>query len=278
VIDRKQKGEYIGREKNNKEIFSMNETKEILSLTVEIGDMMLRSGAEIFRVEDSMIHILDSFGLDEYDVYVLSNGIFASANEKKDDACSVIRHVPLSSTHLGKVIALNQLTRDICGGRCTIAEAWERLADCGRIPAYPPALQLLSCGLVCGAFAFLFEGSAPDAAVAFCIGVIEQLFLFLCQKKKVTRFLTTLYTSLLISLLSALAVGIGLPVVNAKVVIGSIMPIVPGIALTTSIRDIHNGDYLSGAIHLLDALLTALCIAVGISVPILVLRYLGGVL
>jgi uncharacterized membrane protein YjjP (DUF1212 family) len=56
------------------------------------------------------------------------------------------------------------------------------------------------------------------------------------------------------------------------------MPIVPGIALTTSIRDIHNGDYLSGAIHLLDALLTALCIAVGISVPIIVLRFLGEVL
>jgi uncharacterized membrane protein YjjP (DUF1212 family) len=82
----------------------------------------------------------------------------------------------------------------------------------------------------------------------------------------------------LISLLSALAVAVSLPVVHAKVVIGSIMPIVPGIALTTSIRDIHNGDYLSGAIHLLDALLTALCIAVGVSVPILVLRYLGGVL
>jgi uncharacterized membrane protein YjjP (DUF1212 family) len=75
-----------------------------------------------------------------------------------------------------------------------------------------------------------------------------------------------------------MAVGAGLPVVNATVVIGSLMPIVPGIALTTSIRDIHNGDYLSGAIHLLDALLTALCIAVGISVPIIVLRFLGGVL
>jgi uncharacterized membrane protein YjjP (DUF1212 family) len=256
----------------------MATTKEILTLTVEIGDLMLRNGAEIFRVEDSMLHILNSFGLEEYDVYVLSNGIFASADESKDDACSVIRHVPLSSTHLGKVIALNQLSRDICAHRCTITEARERLKECDRIPTYPTALQLVCCGLVCGAFAVLFGGGAAEAVVAFFIGVIEQLFMFFCNQKNVTRFLTTLYTSLLISILSAFAVGAGLPVVNATVVIGSLMPIVPGIALTTSIRDIHNGDYLSGAIHLLDALLTALCIAVGISVPIIILRFLGEVL
>jgi uncharacterized membrane protein YjjP (DUF1212 family) len=256
----------------------MTETKEILILAVEIGDQMLRSGAEIYRVEDSIIHILNSFGLDNFDVYVLSNGIFASANENRDDSCSVIRHVPLSSTHLGKVIALNQLTRDICDHRCTIAEAQERLSTCRHLPAYAPLMQIFACGLGCGAFTILFGGSAADAAAAFCIGMVEQLFITLCQQKKVPRFLTTLYTSLLVSLLSVMTAATGLPLQHDKIVIGSIMPIVPGIAFTTSIRDIYNGDYLSGTIHLLDALLTALCIAVGISVPIVALRYLGGVL
>jgi uncharacterized membrane protein YjjP (DUF1212 family) len=254
----------------------MSETKEILSLAVEIGDTMLRSGAEIYRVEDSIIHILDAYGLNDFDVYVLSNGIFASANEDREDACSVIRHVPLSSIHLRKITALNQLTRDICGHHCTIAEARARLTDCRSLPAYPLGLQLIACGLGCGAFVFLFGGGALDALAAVCIGALEQLFMTFCHEKKVPRFLTTLYTSLLISLFSALAVATGLPVMHDKIVIGSIMPIVPGIAFTTSIRDIYNGDYLSGAIHLLDALLTALCIAVGVSVPIVVLRYLGG--
>jgi uncharacterized membrane protein YjjP (DUF1212 family) len=254
----------------------MAETKEILILAVEIGDVMLRSGAEIYRVEDSVIHILDAYGLDDFDVYVLSNGIFASANENREDSCSVIRHVPLSSIHLGRIAALNQLTRDICEHRCTIAEARVRLSGCRTLPAYAPWLQLVACGLGCGAFAFLFGGGATDALAAACIGALEQLFMNLCQGKKVPRFLTTLYTSLFVSVLSALTVATGLPVMHDKIVIGSIMPIVPGIAFTTSIRDIYNGDYLSGTIHLLDALLTALCIAVGVSVPIAVLRYLGG--
>lgn len=98
----------------------MDNTKEILTLAVEIGDAMLRCGAEIYRVEDSVIRILEAFGLDDFDAYVLSNGIFASANESREDACSVVRYVPLSATHLGKLAALNQLTRDICNHKCRL--------------------------------------------------------------------------------------------------------------------------------------------------------------
>ena len=61
-----------------------------------------------------------------------------------------------------------------------------------------------------------------------------------------------------------------------KIIIGAIMPLVPGIAFTTSIRDIYNGDYLSGTIHLLDALITAVCVAVGACLPFVVMKYIGG--
>ena len=68
----------------------------------------------------------------------------------------------------------------------------------------------------------------------------------------------------------------GLPILQDKVVIGDIMPLVPGIALTTSIRDFFNGDYLSGAIHMLDAILTAFTIAVGVGAVITIYRLISG--
>ena len=252
----------------------MNDTKEILTLAVGIGDSMLRCGAEIYRVEDSVVRILDEFGLEDSDVYVLSNGIFASANEKQEDACSVIRHVPLSATHLGKLTALNQLTRDICSHRCTLKEAEERLEQCRKIPNYSNGICLLACGLGCAAFTLLFGGRFPDRVYAFFVGVMEQIALLFCAKRKVSRFLTNVYVSLLVSILSLPAAFGFLPLLHDKVVIGAIMPLVPGIVFTTSIRDFYNGDYLSGTIHLIDALLTGLCIAVGVSLPLVLLRYL----
>lgn len=62
----------------------MNETRDILTLAVEIGDAMLQNGGEIYRVEDTVMKIMAAYQLEDYDVYVLSNGIFASANEGKE--------------------------------------------------------------------------------------------------------------------------------------------------------------------------------------------------
>lgn len=140
---------------------------------------------------------------------------------------------------------------------------------------------LCECGTVtgmwnrlCSVYLHVWRAFAGSTVCIF-VGLIEQLALFVCRKRKVSRFLTNVYVSLLISLLSLPAAAGVIPVLHDKVVIGAIMPLVPGIALTTSIRDFYNGDYLSGTIHLIDALLTALCIAVGIALPILLLRYGG---
>ena len=68
----------------------------------------------------------------------------------------------------------------------------------------------------------------------------------------------------------------GFPVHYDKIIIGGIMPLVPGIPLTNSIRDFINSDYLSGSIRLIDALLTAFCIAVGVGIVITIVQLTGG--
>ena len=106
-----------------KEIF-MSYNKEILTLAVEIGDELLRNGGEIYRVEDTIFHILKAFEIENYDVYVLSNGIFASANEDSDESCSIIRHVPLGDVHLGRIAAINQLSRQFSNRISSLKFPW----------------------------------------------------------------------------------------------------------------------------------------------------------
>lgn len=255
---------------------TMTPTKEILSLAIEIGDVMLRNGAEIYRVEDTVIHILRAYNIESFDVYVLSNGIFASANEDKEDACSMIRHVPLGAVHLGKIAALNQLTRDICNHHCSVKEGWERLAECKNLPSYKDITFLFACAVGCSAFCYIFGGSVIDAGIAFLIGIVEQFFLFFCRNAKMSRIFKNLFTSFLVAMATIALTLTPISFLPDKVIIGSIMPLVPGIALTTAIRDIYNGDYLSGTIHLIDALMTALCIAVGVVLAWSLAHILGG--
>ena len=257
----------------------MATAKEVLTLAVEIGDTLLRNGAEVYRVEDTVLHILEAYEIKDYDVYVLSNGIFASANEKADDAGSMIRHVPLGSVHLNRIAALNQLSREICSHDCSIEEAWVRLESYKRLPVAPYKVKLFFCGLGCGCFAYLFGGTPIDGVVAFFVGVILQMFLVASGKWNNSKFIINILGSAIATTISLLALNFGLPILQDKVIIGSIMPLVPGIALTTSIRDLFNGDYLSGVIHLMDAVLTAFCIAVGVGTIITIYQILpGGVL
>lgn len=254
----------------------MAKTREVLTLAVEIGDLLLRNGAEVYRVEDTVMHILKAYDIKDCDVYVLSNGIFASANEHTDDACSMIRHVPLGSVHLGRVAALNQLSRELCAKECTLEEAWERIPTCKTIPVATNIVQIFFCGLGSGCFSYLFGGTPLDAVIAFLVGAALQVFLIWFKNRSNSKFITNILGSGLVTTLSLVFLTLGLPVLYDKVIIGAIMPLVPGIALTTSIRDLFNGDYVSGTIHLMDALLTAFCIAVGVGAVITIYQYIPG--
>ena len=91
-----------------------------------------------------------------------------------------------------------------------------------------------------------------------------------------SKTVTNVLGSIFISILAILFAFTGLPIHYDKIIIGGIMPLVPGIPLTNSIRDFINSDYLSGSIRLIDALLTAFCIAVGVGIVITIVQLCGG--
>jgi len=254
-------------------------TKQVLSFAVELGDAMLRNGAEVYRIEDTVINILNAYDIDDCDVYVLSNGIFASANETTVHGSSIIRHVPLGPSHLGRIAALNQLARDVCEHKLSIDAGWQQLARCMAIPTYSKWVNTIFGGIGAAGFSYLFGGSVIDAIVSLFIGMLLNLFLTVLRKHKTSKFMVNILGSMFVTVLAILALLLPFTMHYDKVIIGGIMALVPGIALTTSIRDIFNGDYLSGAIHLIDALLTSFCIAVGVGVIITICKlFLGGIL
>jgi uncharacterized membrane protein YjjP (DUF1212 family) len=58
-----------------------------------------------------------------------------------------------------------------------------------------------------------------------------------------------------------------------KIIIGNIMLLIPGIALTNSLRDMISGDIMSGMLRFFDAILVAAAIAAGY---ILAAQLMGG--
>ena len=103
-----------------------------------------------------------------------------------------------------------------------------------------------------------------DSLAAFLAGALLYAFLLMKGSQKLSKIMTNLLGSALVTLCSVLLYLAGIGHHINFMVIGSILPLVPGVAFTTSIRDFFNGDYVSGAIRLIDALLIAACIAAGV--------------
>ncbi len=246
----------------------MTDTKTVLNFAVELGDILLRNGAEVYRVEDSVLAILNAYDITNCDVYVLSNGIFASAEETTINASSMIRHVPMYPMHLGRIAALNSLCREVCAKTITIDDAMEKLGEYKNLPGYNLPVMILATGIGCGGFAYLFGGTALDSIFATIVGCLLRVFLYYEARLGNSKTVTNVLASIVVSFLSIACLATGLPLHYDKIIIGGIMPLVPGIPLTNSIRDFINSDYLSGSIRLIDALLTAFCIAVGVGTVI----------
>ena len=107
-------------------------------LSFKMGEALLRNGAEIFRVQETMERVARAYDIEEYDVYVLSNAIFANAVENGEKIDTKLKFVPGSTIHFGRIVGINQLSREIVAGKVSVEEAYARLHEIVSIPYTHP--------------------------------------------------------------------------------------------------------------------------------------------
>lgn len=126
-----------------------------------------------------------------------------------------------------------------------------------------------------GCFCFLFGGSPIDCVVAFFSGLMVYLFVLLAGKKQLSKIMSNILASAVAAFCGLFLFQLGIGHNMDRIIIGSIIPLVPGVPLTNSIRDFFNGDYISGTIRLIDTLLIAACIAIGVGCVLKIASMLG---
>jgi uncharacterized membrane protein YjjP (DUF1212 family) len=249
-------------ETNTKEIQlnpDAEQRRRIMDFVMAAGETLLKNGAEVFRVEQTMKIMAASFHLREFDVYVLTNGIFASAGTAE---ISEVRNVPTRTIHLGRVAGVNELSRRVAAGTMTLDEAELELVRVQRVPFPSGWMQMLASAMGAFCFSIMFGGSLAAGIVAAAAGFLTNGYIWLCRKLDVPALLQNITGAALITLLSILGCSVLGGSAN-HAAIGALMMLTPGVAFTTSIRDFVHGDYLSGTIRMIDAILVAASLACG---------------
>ncbi len=255
------------------------QSKAVLELALQAGHILLENGAEIFRVEETMDRICRHYGVQSESAFVLSNGIFMTAGNEEERYFAKVQHIPVSGTHLNKVAAVNQLSREIVEGKYTVWQAMEVLEQIKVMPGKRNGMQILAFGVGSSAFCCLFGGNVWDSLCAFAVGVLLYSYVLYVAGPHLSKIVGNIGGGAMVTLLCSLAYLLGWGQHLNFMIIGSIMPLVPGVAFTNAIRDMADGDYISGSVRILDAMLVFFCIAIGVGMGISFLgRMTGGAL
>lgn len=255
-----------------------SEMHRVLELALEAGRVLLRNGAEIFRVEETIEHICRRFEIEEMDAFVLSNGIFLTAHDKGKEIFAKVKHVPLAGTNLEIVTEVNNLSREISAGHVGIDEAFERLREIEQLPPKKNLQLVLSAGIGSGVFCYIMKGNVYESFLTFIVGTLLYGIILFVQRHHISKIVINLVGGAFITVMALLASNIPFPfeVTLDRMIIGCILPMIPGVAFVNAIRDIADSDFISGLVKLLDALLVFVYIAIGVGFVLSI--YGGGLL
>ena len=237
----------------------------LLNMGTELGYQLMYSGAEIYRVEESVNRLLTAYGL-QPQVFAIPNCLIVSLNTPSGHPITSMRRIPAHGTDIELLEACNDLCRRLCREVPPLEEAKELVGRlCAGHRAHPTWVLLLGYVTAAAFFAAFFGGNIRDGFSAGLCGLGVGLWvLCLSNPMRLVVFFQSLIGAAFASLLALLLTDLGVGVNLNYITIGTLMVLVPGMALTNAMREIVNGDIISGINRTAEAILTAAAISLGV--------------
>lgn len=247
----------------------------LLACILDMGEMLLASGAEILRVEDTVSRLCAAYGFQRINVFSITSSIVITVQCLDGRICTQTRRIIVRDTNLQKIFLVNSLSRQLCKKPISVAELTERLEQIRVAKSNSLPILCISYGLISSVFSVFFGGNFSDAIAAAISGVLVFVLQQFMGKLRMNGILQSLIVSAFTAFAVVLLVRVGIGQTPEKITIGNIMLLIPGISFTTSLRDMINGDTISGLVGLSEAVVKAIAIAIGFA---MVLVRFGGAL
>lgn len=236
-------------------------SEDVLEVASEAGHILLENGAEISRVEDTMERISSHYGVHTGHFFVLSNGIFTTSSSNK---YANVEFIPIRGIQLSKVVEVNRLSYRIAADKVSLTQARAELDAIRDEPMKPAWEQIVGSAFGAAGFCAVFGGGFMDCAAAFVVGALLYLFLLFVSSKYLSKIVGGICNSLVATLLCLASYRLGFGSSLSNIIIGAIMPLIPGVPFVNGVRDLADSDYIAGTTRLTDAMLGFFCIALGV--------------
>ena len=222
-----------------------------LHVFLDIGDALLSSGAEIFRVEDTLNRMGYACGATQMNVFVITSSIVITMEFPEENVRTQTRRIrKTGGNDFEKLEKLNNLSRQFCQNPMSPEELREVFDQIDKVVPTQTG-KLAGSILAAFSFALFYGGNLWDALLAGLAGIL----IWGCFICVMARLFPALHVD--------------------KIMIGDIMLLIPGLMATNAIRDILIGDTISGVMRFIEAMLLAAVLALGFIGAIFLIGRIG---
>ncbi|TFZ39892.1 threonine/serine exporter [Soehngenia longivitae] len=248
-----------------------NDENFVINLAISVGKIMLESGAEIYRVEETIERMISSKIDSKVDVFVLPTGIIVSA-KSSTDSITRLERIQSSKIDLEAISRANSFSRIYTQNSLTDEELDVLLMSLTDIPKFSKKTTMFFTGLAGGLFTGLTGGSFLETIITFIASLSVGLILDKLSKFKPNFFIKNIIGGFLIATIGVLSYflfkSFGINLDYNRIIIGSLMTLVPGVALTNGIRDLISGELIAGGARILEAIFIAIALAFGVGIAL----------
>lgn len=238
--------------------------KQILDIAAYAGQIILTNGAEIYRTEDTITRICQAYGMKYVQSLVTPTGIFISIDDGSQISETVVRRIHRRGLNLTKISQVNQLSRRLQTDPLDYQTA---IADLDEINhsknQYPLNLVIFLSSLGACVNVVLINGNYINILPAFIAALGALLTTNKIGFLKEVNFVPQIIAGFVAGSISLffyhLKIGDNLPII----IVSSILPFVPGVSLTNSIRDAISGDLISATSRGMEAAFVTVSLAIG---------------
>jgi uncharacterized membrane protein YjjP (DUF1212 family) len=259
-----------------KKVLPMN-YNELITVTTDVGCLLLANGAEIYRVEESMHRIFCAYGVKSSEIFAIPTCINVTVTTPDGKPVTLIKRIPARTTNLDRVERGNDLCRRICRSTPEVSEVRRELASIEHRPVYGFSFQVLAFALVAFTFTLFYGGSFADGICSMVCGAAIKVICYYMNRVQSNSFFVNIIASCVAAAIALTAAQFNIMLSTDKIIIGALMNLVPGIAITSFMRDIIAGDLMAGIIRFTESMLVATAIAIGAGIALTVTRIIWGV-
>lgn len=246
----------------------------LIQTALYAGEILVKSGAEMYRVEETVVKMCESKGALAVTPFITPTVIFLSG--EGEQSMLYTRNIKKRSSNITKIALVNDFSRQFTAGKIELSKAMPMLKEIDRHQGYPHWLVLIATGIGCGVFALLLDGAFGDFIAAFIASCFAVFFNTKISAHARTVFTGNFVASMFVGIVSVISFTTHLVASLDNIIVAAALALVPGVAFTAGIRDFISGDLISGMARIGESILVAVAIAFGTGSILMLYSLMGG--